>query len=302
MTRRQEFSNIPTPGPLILGATGRVGQTLAHGWPPSAGAGIWQYRPSCNPAQLAAFPGPALAWDILATPPPMFPENISGLIILAAVIAQDQAALRQNTDIALAAVEAAQAAGITRILVASTQAVYGTDQARVDESTPCRPTSPYGQAKLQMEQALKNVPGVTCLRLGNIAGADSLFGAAHSSAHSTPIILDRFPDGRSPRRSYIGPVTLARVLNDLLNPALSLPPILNVASPGIVSMDAILMAAKVPFDWREAPSTALPELEIDVNRLKDLIPMAPARAADIVAEASACGWVAPNIGAYGPKI
>lgn len=274
-------------GPLIIGATGAVGQALARAWPAAAGPGQWQHRPSSALATSAQFPGPTLAWDILETRLPRVPQNLSGMIILAGVMGQDETELAKNTDIALAAVEAAQEAGIPRILVASTQAVYGVDQVFVSETTPCQPTSPYGHAKLQMEQALEGMPNVTNLRLGNVAGADSLFRTARQGGSMT---LDQFPDGSSPQRSYIGPVTLAHVLSRLLDPNLCLPPVLNVANPGVIAMDAILHAAAVPFEWRPAPATALPKLEIDVTGLNTLVPIAPVSASDLVAEACKCGW------------
>ncbi|MBL4898006.1 MAG: NAD-dependent epimerase/dehydratase family protein [Colwellia sp.] len=275
-------------GPLIIGATGAVGQALARCWPAAAGPGLWQHRPASAPGLAAQFPGPTLAWDILATKLPPVPRGLSGMIVLAGVMGQDEEALAQNTDIALAAVAAAQEAGLTRVLIASTQAVYGTDQICVSETDLCQPTSPYGQAKLRMEQALAGLPNVTNLRLGNVAGADSLFRAAGQGT----MILDRFADGSSPQRSYIGPVTLARVLSRLLDPDLVLPSVVNVAHPGVIPMDAILNAAGVPFEWRAAPATALHKLEIDVTRLNTLVPMPSVSAAQLVAEAASCGWSA----------
>jgi nucleoside-diphosphate-sugar epimerase len=208
------------------------------------------------------------------------------MIVLAGVTGTDTATLALNTDLALAAVAAARQAGIGRILIASSQAVYGPAQPLVSEATPCQPVSPYGRAKLQMEQALAGAEGVTLLRLGNVAGADSLLLTASRQAP----VLDRFADGQSPRRSYIGPVTLARVLNRLLDPALDLPPVLNVASPGLVAMNDLLLAARQPFTWTEAPPSALPRLELDVSRLAALVPLDPARAGVLVDEARQGGW------------
>ncbi|WP_172982787.1 NAD-dependent epimerase/dehydratase family protein [Roseovarius bejariae] len=274
-------------GPLILGATGKVGRALAKVWPD--GAGLWQHRPGTARPVIAGYPGQALEWDILGSAPPPLPRGISGMVVLAGVTDGDDTALERNTDLALAAVEAAKTAGIERVLVASTQAVYGTDSARVNEATPCKPTAPYGRAKRAMEIALSGLPGVTCLRLGNVAGCDSLFRAAQNG----PVTLDRFPDGHGPRRSYIGPETLAHVLTRLLDPALTLPPILNVASPGLVGMDAILHAAQVPFETRAAPAHALKTLEMDVSKLLGLVPLPQVSAQSLVGEVRRAGWRAP---------
>lgn len=187
---------------IILGATGRVGQALAHVWPALAPRGIWQHRAGAGAEVIARFPGAAFQWDMLAEPALPLPQNATSMIVLAGVMGQDAATLAHNTDIALAAVHAARAAGITRILVASTQAVYGTDAIRVSEDDPCTPAARYGQAKLAMERALAPFAEVTCLRLGNVAGTDALFQITARG----PVTLDRFSDSTSPCRSYIGPV------------------------------------------------------------------------------------------------
>jgi nucleoside-diphosphate-sugar epimerase len=272
---------------LILGATGKVGQALAKVWPDSAG--LWQHRPGTAHPVIAGFPGKSLEWDILGSAPPPLPKGLTGVVVLAGVTEGGDTALERNTDLALTAVEAAQAAGIPRVLVASTQAVYGTESLRVNEATPCKPAAPYGKAKRAMEIALAGRSGVTCLRLGNVAGSDSLFRAAQDG----PVTLDRFPDGHGPRRSYIGPETLAHVLTRLLDPALTLPPVMNVASPGLVGMDAILRTAQVSFETRAAPAHALQALELDVSKLLEFVPLPQVSARSLVGEARHAGWSAP---------
>jgi len=268
---------------VILGATGQVGQALARVWPASAPRGIWQHRPGVQADILDIFPGETLAWDILKDPAPVLPKTASSMIVLAGVMGADEATLAQNTTLALAAVKAARMAGIARVLVASTQAVYGTDVAQVLEDDPCLPAAPYGRAKLAMEHALAPYPEVTCLRLGNVAGTDALFRAAARQ----PVTLDRFADGSSPRRSYIGPVTLAAVLLGLCDPALDLPPVLNVASPGVLDMHDVMTAAQVDLTTRAAPAGAL----------ACLVPLAPVTARGLIDEARRGGWlpyVAPS--------
>ena len=274
-------------GPLILGATGKVGQALAKVWPDDAG--LWQHRPGTAPPVIAKFPGQSFEWDILGATPPPLPRGLTGMVVLAGVTDGTDKALERNTDLALTAIKAAQAAGIPRILVASTQAVYGTENLLVNEASSCKPTAAYGKAKRAMEIALTGLPGVTCLRLGNVAGSDSLFRAAQDG----PVTLDRFANGHGPHRSYIGPETLAHVLTRLLDPALTLPPVLNVASPGLVGMDAILRAAQVPFATRAAPAYALEALEMDVSKLLGFAPLPQVSARSLVEEARRAGWCAP---------
>jgi UDP-glucose 4-epimerase len=273
-------------GPVILGATGRVGQALARVWPISAPPAIWQHRQGAEAGTVAAFPGASLLWDILGGPAPDLPQGINTMIVLAGVTGHDKAALAQNRSLALAAVKAARAAGIPRVLIASTQAVYGNCKVPVSESDPCSPASAYGIAKLEMEEAMAPYPEVTCLRLGNVAGTDTLFQTAARQA----VTLDRFSDGTTPRRSYIGAVALADVLLALCNPALVLPPVLNVANPGVLEMGEVMKAAALAVSYRGAPATALALLEMDVSRLLALVPLAAVDAGDLVAQARKAGW------------
>lgn len=272
-------------GPLILGASGQIGRSLARVWPttvPEAGPGLWQYRPGAAPPPDV----PSLCWDILAEAPPVLPAGLSGIIVLAGVTSGDAAALALNTRLAEAALVLARAHGIPRVLLASSQAVYGAHSGPAREDSPCAPLNPYGVAKLAMEQALAHAPEVTALRIGNYAGSGALFRAARQGQVS----LDQFSDGRSPVRSYIGPVSLARVLAALLAHSDALPPVLNVALPGGVEMAALLHAAALPFTFRPAPLTGLPEAVLDVTRLGGMLSLPAASAGRLMAEARAGGW------------
>ena len=103
---------------------------------------------------------------------------------------------------------------------------------------------------------------VSSLRIGNIAGLDAILGGWRPGFQ-----LDRFPDGRTPRRSYIGVETLARVLGDLAA-APDLPAVLNVAAPGAVEMGALLEAAGLGWTARPAPATAIAEVRLGVQALE----------------------------------
>ena len=75
--------------------------------------------------------------------------------------------------------EAMRAVGVTRIVVSSTCAVYGIpERTPIDEATPTRPMSPYGESKLMMEKMLgwyRACHGLdwAALRYFNAAGADA---------------------------------------------------------------------------------------------------------------------------------
>lgn len=84
---------------------------------------------------------------------------------------------RNNVGSTLALLRRARQAGIRRFVFSSSCAVYGDPgHVPVDESHPCRPTSPYGESKLMVEQMLPwldNAYGfrAATLRYFNAAGA-----------------------------------------------------------------------------------------------------------------------------------
>ena len=246
---------------LVLGATGRLGQMLQWGW---------RHETRLDPAWHGRNGGKYQnfnRFDILSHPGAL-QDSVAGcdvVLCLAGVTPASGADMALNRELALAV---RAAAGEKPLLVASSAAVYGRADGLCREGNPACPMSPYGIAKLEMEQALTAAGGpVTCLRIGNVAGADQILGRLPTDESIT---LDRFSDGRTPCRSYVGPATLARMLADLCLVAGSgrtLPPLLNVACPGGVEMGALLDA--VPHRWsaRIAPDTAIPEVVLDTVTL-----------------------------------
>jgi len=195
-----------------------------------------------------------------------------------------QGQMSDNTRLAHAAFKLAQSLKSPRLFLASTSAVYG----RPTSSTPLReqdipvPVSQYGQAKLAMEQAAKSwvkpasgPPRITCLRLGNVAGADQLL---LNTMGERPVILDRFANGQTPLRSYIGPITLARVVASLCA-APALPDVLNIAAPKPVFMADLLTYAKANWQFQDAPPEALAEVCLDTSRLQILHNFSPSDSA-----------------------
>lgn len=277
---------------LVLGAGGRLGGMLRRHWGTGAGAGLvgadlaplWQMRGAVEGPEVVRF-DPLGRWPALG--------RVDVVICLAGVIAGDAAALRVNTDLALAAVRQGARCGAARVFLASTAAVYGRGGTGLAEDDPVVPVSRYGQAKRAMELAglaagdEAGVP-VTVLRIGNVAGADALLGGlGQGRVGRGPVVLDRFADGQGPRRSYIGPGGFAAAMAGLARAAgagCEVPACLNLALPGAVAMADLLQAAGVAFDWRAAPAGALPLVELDVGRLLRLVPLERARAGAIVAE------------------
>ncbi len=172
-----------------------------------------------------------------------------------------------NTALAEAAIRAGSDSGAA-VLLTSSAAVYGAQAGVLSETTPPAPVADYGRAKAAMEArgaalgAELGVP-VTSLRIGNIAGLDAILGGWRPG-----FALDRFADGTTPRRSYVGPLTLARILADLVAQARDLPSILNVAAPGTVAMGALLDAAGLAWTPRVPGPDAIAEVRLDVEGLQ----------------------------------
>ncbi|MCB1365402.1 MAG: NAD-dependent epimerase/dehydratase family protein [Rhodobacteraceae bacterium] len=259
------------PRVLVMGATGRIGGILRRVWG-AGGSGdrvLWQSR--------APAPGPGwVSLDPLAEPGALAraAAGTEAILCLSGVVPARAAAgadMADNTALALAAVRAGAEAGAA-VLLASSAAVYGDCSEVLRETGALAPVSDYGRAKAAMEAraiALGAARGVavTALRIGNVAGVDAALGGWRPGFR-----LDRFADGRTPRRSYIGPATLARVLGDLAAAAAGggapLPRALNVAAPGTVEMGALLDAAGLAWTPRPAPPGAIPEVVLDVSALR----------------------------------
>ena len=272
---------------LITGANGKIGRMLRVVW--ASGhqpcfQRVWSSR--------QADAGADLYWDIGTSAPP---EIAKGAVILhlAGVLRGDADALRANSTLALNVCEAAKDAGARHVFLASSSAVYGASGENLAEARAPAPLSDYGRAKLAMERdALcwaqrlgKDAPGVTCLRIGNVLGADALFGGA-IAAH--PITLDPAPDcGGGPQRSYIGPQLLAQVIAALVDRAAhaaDLPPILNIAAGGHVFMADLLRAAKLPYRFGAARSDMIPRVCLSTKRLARLVELPTLDAGAIVAD------------------
>lgn len=246
---------------LVLGATGRLGRMLQWGWRQETRfVPAWHGRRAGQSNDINTF-------DILSQPKAL-QDSVSEcdvVLCLAGVTPASGADVALNRKIALAV---RAASGDIPLLVASSAAVYGRTDGLCREVDPACPMAPYGIAKLEMEQALARAGGpVTCLRIGNVAGADQILGRLPTK---DPFTLDRFTDGRTPCRSYVGPATLARMLADLCMAAgagRALPALMNVACPGGVEMGALLDA--VPHRWsaRTAPDTAIPKVVLDTDTL-----------------------------------
>ncbi|MEM1150516.1 MAG: NAD-dependent epimerase/dehydratase family protein, partial [Pseudomonadota bacterium] len=231
------------PSVLVLGATGRLGRILRAVWDPNWPV-TWSGRTGgdlvCDPLKdPATFRGAARDADVilsLAGPTP------GGTL-------RGEAELADHVHLAKVVMDYARGP----VMLASSAAVYGqagqADTALSEDVVLPADLSSYGAAKRSMEEA---APGATSLRIGNVAGVDAILGGWQDG-----FALDTFPNGTTPRRSYIGPATLALTLAKLCCQAHTLPRRLNVSEAGSVEMGDLLVAASLPFRKRVAPENAI---------------------------------------------
>lgn len=280
---------------VLAGASGRVGRLLRRAWSaaPGPGAGL---------VPIARRPGPGtLAWDSLEAPGALSrllagrASRVAAMVVLTGITPGPGVRLDLNAPLARGSLEGARAAGIERVLFASSAAVYGPGGGRrpFSEQDPPAPATAYGAAKRDAEAEVARFRDlgmeVAILRIGNVLGADALMRSAENATPDAPLALDRFASGHGPVRSYIGPLGLARVIAALAMHPGPLPDLLNVAAPEPVAMEDLLQAAGVPWRWTPAPGAAQERVTLDCARLTPLLPGLPLAetAAAMVAEGAA---------------
>jgi nucleoside-diphosphate-sugar epimerase len=272
---------------LITGSDGRIGRILRITWSQTQSLPfqpIWSTKKGCKSGEVV--------WDVLTGPAPSIAKGAT-ILHLAGVLQGDAAVLATNVVMAQKVCAAAQAAGAKHVFLASSASIYGGSDRCLSEAHAPSPCSNYGRAKLQMERdALcwasrlgSFAPGVTCLRIGNVLGADALFGNARSM---WDIVLDPVPGQKGgPLRSYIGPKTLAFVLAKLIEKVgegISLPPVLNIAQPGAVFMADLLTAAERPFIFGLPNADVVPKVDLSTKRLEAFVPVPLCSAISLVAD------------------
>lgn len=256
---------------LLLGASGKLGRALSRLW-----RGAAPEAPGFAAlARRGGVPGAAV-WVPGGVLPALGP--VQTVVAAWGVTAGSRAALEENIRLARAALDLATEIGAERVLHFSSAAVYGAGPGARSERDAPDPRGPYGASKLRMEEAIADwhqsfaaAPRSVILRIGNVAGADSLFASLRAGQG---VALDRLPEGTAPRRSYIAPPDLARVITALArhpDPA----PVYNVAAPAVTGMDAIASAAGAAIHWRPAPAGALAEMRLDTARLSAVLPLGP---------------------------
>lgn len=117
---------------------------------------------------------------------------------------------KNNVTASLSLMNAMCAAGVRRIVLSSTAAVYGEPAHQpIEESDTTFPSNPYGETKLAVERAMvwySRAHGLnfTSLRYFNAAGASTQFGEWHNpESHLIPAAL-RVALGSSPHLEIFG--------------------------------------------------------------------------------------------------
>ncbi|PZQ97736.1 MAG: epimerase [Cereibacter sphaeroides] len=282
------------PVVLITGSTGRVGTLLHRAWtmqPPLRFRPLWQGRGSQ--------PEGWLCWDMLSQECPPVDPAPRIVLNLAGISPLRPDALALNLPLARAAHLAARRFGASHLFLASSSAVYGPASAGLlTETLTPKPATPYGIAKAEMERAAQGWAGprAIILRIGNVVGADGLIGG---SRQGRMVSLDPVAcQERGPERSWIGPATLARTLEGLVDRALSgasLPDVLNIAQSPPRSMAEMLDVARIP--WRFGPHNpnVIGRVALADNLLSQALspPLPPADPALMIAEWRKLSQVSP---------
>lgn len=260
---------------LLVGSGGRIGRMISYNWTqmlPSGQSFIRQGRVQDWPTDSSS-----LQWDpangvaALCTWVDRF-GPIDVMFILSGVVPAPGCDLSLNTTIAQTCLDGAKAAGIRRVLLSSSSAVYGAyKNLPYKETDYTKPVNAYGEAKLTMEALGRSYVTddfeVSALRIGNVAGADALLLNRAKATADRPLLIDRFQDGSGPSRSYIGPKTLARVCQTLTTTLSRLPAVINVAAPEPLKMEELAIAANIPWTYKPAPSTAHQNITLDCGNL-----------------------------------
>ena len=265
-----------------MGASGRVGRLITSTWENHDSP--WHSVPLQYRSPQTLLHSRNIPWDVAYGPHGLLKwmdrfGALEALIVMAGVTPATSSDMTLNTVIAKAYLDAARVAGIKRVLLASSSAVYGFgDGSPMSEAHSCAPVNTYGKSKLDMEAMAHNIAAdsnmeICCLRIGNVAGADALLLNASKATPETPLIIDRFPDGAGPLRSYIGPTQAGDVLAQLACHQGTLPHVLNLAGTAPIHMEELAIAATLPWRYATAPQTARQSITLDCSVLAALIDM-----------------------------
>jgi UDP-glucose 4-epimerase len=191
---------------LITGGAGYIGGTVTR-LLLSGGHTVTVYDNLCHSKRLAVADGAEFVEGELADraliEKTLSAGRFDGVMHFAALIEagesmkQPEIYFRNNTASTLSLLEAMLATGHDRLVFSSTAACYGEPESTpILEDAKLKPTNPYGESKLLVEQMLGwlNVSHgfrYASLRYFNVAGAIDGYGEAHEpESHLIPLVLD----------------------------------------------------------------------------------------------------------------
>ena len=258
MQRKQTIHSAEHPKVVILGASGRLGGLIRPFWQNMNT--IWQSR-----SLQQGFK----SLDILKDPDGLATllSGSTAVMCLAGVTpSSTNGTLEQNALLAEACLNAAKVAKVGRVFLTSTAAVYGKQTNVLDERCPVQPLSDYARAKIAMEGVASRHDQVsTVLRIGNVAGADAILGNWYPEME-----IEQLEDSTTPKRSYVGPATLSRILMELTM-CQTLPPILNVAAPESIHMNELLDSAGLYYTKKLASDQTIAEVTLNTKLLQQYV-------------------------------
>ena len=199
-------------------------------------------------------------WNIITADIRSFemPPDINVVIHLAAQISvpnsieKPEETYSINVDGTANMLKEAEKTGVSRIIFASSAAVYGdAESVPIPELAPLLPQSPYAKSKIQGEIMLKNSKLMTCsMRFFNVYGnGQAIIGgyAAVIPAFKKAINSDKSPrifgDG-SQIRDFVHVSDLVRIIEMAINSKV-LPSEVNIASGEETSLLELLSAFKI---------------------------------------------------------
>lgn len=266
---------------LFLGATGRVGKLVTDQWK----AHFSEHTPlMCQTRHHGYAAGDdSVFWDPMDEKTSLksrlaLPDSIAAMLVFLGATPGRSNDMTLNVVLAQKSLEAAWDAGIQRVLIASSSAVYGAGLSRsYSEQDRLAPINAYGHSKIQVEDMCNSWRQmgleVCALRIGNVAGADALLKSRDPSILRR---IDQFENQKGPQRSYIGPRTLAEVLVSLARAPRPLPAVLNIAAPQAVYMSDLATAAGLRWEYTIAKSPSITQyIAINCAELEKLHSFSP---------------------------
>jgi len=135
--------------------------------------------------------------------------HLAARSIVADSIADPDAYRRANVDLGVGLLDAMREHGVREIIFSSTAAVYDERASMpLHESSPIRPSNPYGETKRRFEEILRERSDrgelrYVALRFFNVAGASIDLGEDHrAETHLVPIAIDAARGARGPVPIY----------------------------------------------------------------------------------------------------